>query len=503
MEKGAEIQPRSTLVNFIITSSLAVIPFVLLTLSVTAWRDAFEFDTDEGINLIKAALIMEDFLLYERVWSDQPPLFTLVLSMLFSLTASSVEYARMLVLGFSVCLIAALAWFCYRSVGLISVVLLPLMLLASPHFLQLSVSVMIGLPALCLALVSLILVWSYLEARRQVAIVFSALTMGLALAAKMFVAPIAAIIFCYFIILGLKRKDNALIKSGVWWLLGTLLALSAVIVPLTDGGQHISQLFGSHIAARGYSRSFLPGLFPVLEMIAETFFLLVLSVVSVYLLPHNHGVRLLAAVMCVYFLILVNHSPVWYHHVLLLSVPASCLSAIACGQIIKFRIWQDIWDRFKYQKPGRWILSITTLLILSLSLLNGVIDAIATANRGKCAGCEEIIQRLHITCASLDSSCTMVTDRPMFAFRSGISVIPELAVFSRKRSRIEGFTARYISALINEQAPDIILTGRSKWSEKLLMEAATNEYEQIFDKRIASDPYSDQLFKTRILSLVP
>ena len=70
------------------------------------FRQTFEMDFDEGVNLIKALLLLRGFPLYRLVWSDQPPLFTYLLAGEFRLAGLSVNAARLLVLLFS----CALFW---------------------------------------------------------------------------------------------------------------------------------------------------------------------------------------------------------------------------------------------------------------------------------------------------------------------------------------------------------------------------------------------------------
>ena len=53
--------------------------FILLV-SVSHWWVAYEFGTDEGINLMKGALVANGFSLYSDIWSDQPPVLTFFLA---------------------------------------------------------------------------------------------------------------------------------------------------------------------------------------------------------------------------------------------------------------------------------------------------------------------------------------------------------------------------------------------------------------------------------------
>src|SRR5512143_1227286 len=74
--------------------------------------DTREFDTDEGVNLIKALLVGRGHALYTEIWDDQPPLLTAALAHWFNWFGSSVLAARVLVLLFA----ALLLWAFYQAV---------------------------------------------------------------------------------------------------------------------------------------------------------------------------------------------------------------------------------------------------------------------------------------------------------------------------------------------------------------------------------------------------
>ena len=60
--------------------------FFLFVWSWHPFHDVFEFDPDEGNNVIKALMLAEGHALYAEIWSDQPPLFTHLLRGWFALT---------------------------------------------------------------------------------------------------------------------------------------------------------------------------------------------------------------------------------------------------------------------------------------------------------------------------------------------------------------------------------------------------------------------------------
>ena len=130
-------------------------------------EQVFQFDTsDEGIELIKASLHLEGFALYTQIWNDQPPLSTIILSSWLSLFGKSIFAARLLTLSFSTILIWSFCQTLRIYLGNLPAIIGTLLLVISCNFLRLSVSVMIGVPALALAMLSIYLLTLYKKTLR-------------------------------------------------------------------------------------------------------------------------------------------------------------------------------------------------------------------------------------------------------------------------------------------------------------------------------------------------
>src|SRR6187549_2881829 len=80
---------------------LLALLFLLFTFSYYPFREKLQYDTDEGLNLMRSMLVELGHPLYSEVSSDQPPLFNQILAFVFSVTGFEVNAARMLVLLFS------------------------------------------------------------------------------------------------------------------------------------------------------------------------------------------------------------------------------------------------------------------------------------------------------------------------------------------------------------------------------------------------------------------
>ena len=62
---------------------IMLITFLTVIFKYYPFRKIFEIDPDEGINLIKGLLVEQGYSLYTEIWSDQPPLFTYFLAVVF------------------------------------------------------------------------------------------------------------------------------------------------------------------------------------------------------------------------------------------------------------------------------------------------------------------------------------------------------------------------------------------------------------------------------------
>ena len=101
----------------------------------------FVRDDDEGINLMKARMVQEGYLLHGDIWSDQPPLFTLVLASAFDLFGASALVARGVVVAFACLGLVCTAWIARQVGGRMSSLVAVIFLALGPQFLELSRSV--------------------------------------------------------------------------------------------------------------------------------------------------------------------------------------------------------------------------------------------------------------------------------------------------------------------------------------------------------------------------
>src|SRR5262245_12551418 len=96
----------------------AILPLWLCILG-PSWT-VYEFHLNEGINLIKGALVANGYTLYDQIWNDQPPGLTLVLAAIHRLFPFNVGIPRAVVIAFSSLLLWSLFRIVRRSSGAVA-----------------------------------------------------------------------------------------------------------------------------------------------------------------------------------------------------------------------------------------------------------------------------------------------------------------------------------------------------------------------------------------------
>jgi hypothetical protein len=450
--------------------------------------ERFDFDTDEGINLIKSLLVNYHFPLYSQIWNDQPPLFTHLLAITLRVFGSQVVAGRLLVLGFS----ALLLWSAYvflkdtvgyyagSAAGHAAAIVGTLLVVSLPFYNTLSVSVMVGLPSLALAMLSLLALSAWHRSRSSgnknaVWLVLSAVTLALSVFTKAMIGYLAAIFIVGLLIDEYVAERGAqvrwkIVTPAVYWAVvfaGSCLLMGLFLV----GPRNLGQLVSPHLATE--SAVFLdeiPDKFTVAYQLkdARPYLWLGLLGAAIALLKKHWLAGYLLAWMVGGYILLSLHTPVWYHHQLMVSVPAALLAGWGAGEGV-LALVRGIKDRT--EKVALLILGIAAVALTATILFQ----------RAPLVGAEFAHKPFYarsyvdpwfpetpfLKKIANHASVThwVVTDLPMFAFRTRLLVPPELAVFTEKRILAGELTeAEIITALRNYQ-PEQILLGRFELSQ--------------------------------------
>lgn len=473
---------------FSVIAALAYIGIVNLLLD---YSDVFEFDPDEGNNLIKALLLDRGFVLGAQIWTDQAPGFTYLLWGAFEVFGWSVEVARQTVLFF-----AGIAVFVvYDAVrsssrdrcGHPAAIAGCTILLFSTLFTQLSVSVMIGLPAIAMMMIA---VWSlneYLQSRRQYWLAISGALMGFSVGIKLFTAFLVPV-YAVFLVVHIMRNDRTGCRhfpviTLVLLLSGFLASLLICLSPVVLHGS-VSELLEPHLAIRMSEKGDSNGLGPLLGFVRQDGFMFALALLGTFqaLKTRERSMYLWILWLFPAVIVLYDHSPVWGHHRLLLTLPGAILAGYALGGLLSIptRNWPRVF------RPGWVIVATIAMAGLLVSYPSSLRERLLVPSSLRDRSLRERKAQRVIE-SYLPETSYIVSSRQIFAFRANRPVPPNLAVTSKKRIRSGWLTGEDIIEGIRANRPEMIILN-DRWGEnitKAVRGAINEEYELVYqDKSI-------------------
>jgi Dolichyl-phosphate-mannose-protein mannosyltransferase len=474
---------------------------------------SFELDYDEGLNLIKALLYSQGFSLYTQIWNDQPPIFTVLLSLWFSLFGQSVFAARFLVLLFSGLLIWCFYQIINSELGKIPAFTATLLLLTSWLFIRLSISVMIGIPSLSLAMLSIYLLTLYKKYFSKRFLIFSGFFIALSLQTKLFTVLLIPVMLFYLVDFKLKifqiRQQkhvnfakspqaeawgytnkahlSGLNKAGfvvaaplqgiapklrysqlqqrflylepifVW--LSTLSITYILIGLFYQQFSNFNQILQSHLyqpksatLANFNNIEYLPYM---MSQDYEYIVLALIGILAIFWKKQRNGLFPLTW-LGIAILFLLNHKPIWYHHYPLVAIPICWLSAYAVA-LMRDRFLKD----WHYNFDSLHIKKLIIPCFASIFLI--IIMVVTPANpKGKPPKNLEVMQ---LVAKHKDSTQWIFTDRPIYAFYAGLRVPPEMAVMSYKRLNSGDLTSKELLAILQSYHPEQIVLAR--WTSQI------------------------------------
>lgn len=192
--------------------------YIGFVLAIRPVQRAFEFDYDEGLNLMKALLYSKGYSLYTQIWSDQPPLSTVFLSYWLRLFGQSIFAARMLILLFSALLIWSFYQILRSSLGRVPSLYGTLLLFTSWLFVRVSISVMIGIPCVALAMLSIYTLLLYKKHHAKSLLVLSGCLLALSLQTKLITVFLLPLMLFYLVDFRIRKHNakNLLASIFIW-----------------------------------------------------------------------------------------------------------------------------------------------------------------------------------------------------------------------------------------------------------------------------------------------
>ncbi|MCB0142499.1 MAG: glycosyltransferase family 39 protein [Caldilineaceae bacterium] len=427
-----------------------------------------DLDYDEGINLMKALLFQRGYALYTEIWSDQPPLLTALLAGWFALVGDSVLAGRVLILAFAAGLVWTMHNALYRHTSGLAALGAVALLLFSQEFIRLSSSVMIGLPALALAMVALWLLLRYRDTDRGIWLALSAIAMACAAQIKLWAVVAVPAALLYLLLSDAARPHAVRISrrtllETVGWLIVT--GIGYVVIGFVFGALRMDQLIAPHFDADTrtaflYTNNLLYLRYAMQRHIPY----LLLALVGVIWAARWRQMEIILPL--VWFgasvVALAVQRPLWHHHITLFTIPLCWLSAygIQAGVQVVQSIAQTP------QKSRGEILRTYGLCVLATGFLIAILfypAPIYALIRQESHSNLPIYNRQMVDHLRQDVQSApgiIFTDRPFYAFQVHALTPPETAVISRKRLQSGDITDDMLVQMLEKYAPPYLVLER-------------------------------------------
>jgi hypothetical protein len=434
-----------------------------------------EFGGDEGYELMKAFLVSRGHPLYHEIWNDQPPLHTELVAFLFQVFGPSAYVARLLSVGFAMVLVGTINRLVRRQSGRVAGLVAVGSLVSSSYFFQLSVSVMLELPAMALAMAAVLGWTNYFAGKGRWWLVISGVLFGCALQVKLTAVIFVPALAADYLVrrIGLGRQLKGPLADSFWkasheamvWCATVLLTVGSIVLAFYGStafpvfvGSHFSEGTRTAVASDGYAfRS---------DSVLNELALWVPAAVGIgWIGFKRRWDRLLPVVLLVTVLAIhVWHRPFWYYYGLHFAIPLAWQGAV--GIVESFRaLWKmevgvSLITRFRF---GMGLLGWSMLLALVLTL------APERAWHG--------LRRLCAVAVALEDPMVLVlrkdagqtrwvfADRVIYAFWAGLPVPPELAVIPRKRIWSGQLTESELLEYLERYRPErmLLLSSLADW----------------------------------------
>jgi 4-amino-4-deoxy-L-arabinose transferase-like glycosyltransferase len=447
---------------------LIALIFLVFTFAWYPFQEKLQFDTDEGLNLMRSMLVTLGHPLYSEVSSDQPPLFNVILALVFRVADFDVNAARGLVLLFSTLLVWAGAQFLELTWGKLAAILFLPLIIVAPRYLDLSVSVMIGVPAIALAAVSMVFVALWHQTRKNIWLALSGFLLALSMLVKLFtgfLAPIFLIgmtLTAYFDNKGKKFSWKILQPALIWSI--SFAGLGFVLGLVLIGPKNVWEIVYPHLMAptKEYFQDEGFGINVHLQAAVPLILLGMLgAVASVY---RRNWLSLYPLAWATVAYVMFNfYSPVFYHHQLLITVPLAMLAAAAAGEGILSLVRAIRSSQYFQWETLFGVLAIAGFVLILLHYYPTVDRELLNRPRFRASEMDATSGKLRVIDKMneyRDQTHWIVTDLPMYAFRVHKPVPPILATISQKRLSTGSLTEADILTAMEQYRPEQVLMAR-------------------------------------------
>ncbi len=496
---GLRFRPmRSTLENRIgaLLSLGAGAAYFIAVATVSKFHNIVELNPDEGNNAMKALLLRRGHRFFDEIWSDQPPLSSHLFHWAFEIFGWDISVARIVILFFASIIIFVCHDTVRRDYGMPEATGAALLLALSASFAKLSVSVMIGLPAIALAALGFWTLSRWSESRRATLCVLSGALFALSVCIKMFTAFVVP--WAFLLVAGvaafrdrgapLFRLRGALGPTSLW--LVAFLVAGALGMWSAWVAEDPLSLVRVHQRGRATDGwlSFLWGPEALRVFIKEDAFLYGLALVGLPAVLTRRTINLTWAGgwLVLSTAAIYGHRPVWPHHRLLLAVPAAIVAGAALGAA------SVRWRTGNHEPPppakalprclARW----ASVLLVTYAV-HYVHPGRLREFKAPPSWTNNTADRKVVSVMAQYARKTkrIVTTRQMYAFALRKPVPPALAVTSRKRFDTDPTTgSQVLRAITNTRPEQVVISSRWKTLLRLqIRQLIRRDYDRVYYDR--------------------
>lgn len=429
----------------------AILALMACTYTLIPLGRIFEFSTDEGTNTMKSVLLLRGYPLYGSIWSDQPPVFTSLLAAWFKIFGTSILAARTLALCFSGLLLFGLYQTIRKLNGELAAVLACVFLIFSANFARLGVSVMIGLPAIALAVASLYTALRHTAGRSRTMLFASAILFAVSLQTKFFTAILLPMLL-------LAVKNNRTLQQSAqdmaWWVGASLAAYALITLSFfyRIPAEFIPQLFAPHLQQLHIPHNDFS---LISRQLTRDFDLVLLAAAAVVVGGWRKSLLPLAWLGGA-LLVLGIYRPLWFHYYPLISLPVSWMAGSGCAFMAKKKGF------------GKFFLLFLAAAIIAIALPLKTVYLANSVSEPDRSAQKELVGFI----AARRSAGWILCDSPIYCFYAGIPCPPEIALISPKR-RLTKPLAEY---LVRKYKPKLVVLAKNNSCDQEAIQLLKNTY---------------------------
>ncbi|HEY9827733.1 MAG TPA: glycosyltransferase family 39 protein [Stenomitos sp.] len=487
-------QLRSHFLQWFDRLGVPLVLFSLATLYLPIGR-IFQFNPDEGIELAKVTLYSQGYSLYTEIWNDQPPLFTLALAQWWHWFGDSIVASRLLTLSFS----ALLAWAFYRCLRL-HLALAPALLgtvglCLTYDFLRLSISVMRGLPALALGMVSAYFLLRACQhpQRQNRGFVLSGLCFALALQTKFFVGLMLPAMIIQLLI---PRSSHAfswqqrLGAMGIW---SSTVTITFLTVGIATHALNLDQLLAPHLStqARVALTEVPSALYVLLFFVQDLDYTLLAGLALRLLWPLRQPAFLFPFTWLLSSTLgLLAYTAIWSHYSPLIAIPTVWLAALALPSALAgwpvglgtLRRREQTASRPSLPKLNlkSWAVGLL-LFACCLAPIKVALIGIKMGQFIKDSGTGfALVQQVNLYRSQTQ---WLMTDLPILAFYTHLKVPPPTVVLSEKRLEAGDLAPETLQQVLDTYQPEQLVLGLYPPVEEALKSAIAQDYTLVYHRK--------------------